>query len=34
MIEVAVNDYKLKSEGYNSAREYMTNYNRILKGKK
>ena len=34
MIEVAVNDYKLKSEGYNSASEYMTNYNRILKGKK
>ena len=34
MIEVAVNDYKLKSEGYNSASEYMSNYNRILRGKK
>ena len=31
MIEVAIYDHKLKSEGYNSANDYMKNYNKILK---
>ena len=34
MIEIVINDYKLKSEGYNSAEEYITNYNSVLKRKK
>lgn len=31
MIEVAIYDHKLKSEGYNAASEYMKHYNKILK---